>query len=317
MTLDLESLDWAALERLRSTFLSENAGTGPYWESENDLHCYDRTFGERIGWKWDAVLGALKDLDWKPAGGAPVTILDWGCGSGIAGRRVVDFLGTSLVERLLLYDHSVLAMEYAQRRAAGSYPGLRVERAAREAVEGADKVDLLVLSHVLNELTADAQKKLECLCARAAAILWVEPGSRGTSRALGRWRERFLSEGWQPVYPCPDSSPCGMLAAGNENHWCHLFARVPPGVHADSGWVRFGQRAGIDLRSLPMSCLVIDRTPPPPRPWTIRLLGRPAFHKGWARCFACDSHGVGERTFQKRDDPELFRRLRRGDVDTV
>src|ERR1035438_7840636 len=33
----------------------------------------------------------------------------------------------------------------------------------------------------------------------------------------------------------------------------------PPAIFADSSWVKFGKRAGIDLRSLPYSFIALDR----------------------------------------------------------
>ena len=55
-----DEIDWAALDRLREGFLSGSAANGPYWRSRSDLASYDFTYGERIGWKWDAVLRELR-----------------------------------------------------------------------------------------------------------------------------------------------------------------------------------------------------------------------------------------------------------------
>ncbi|MEI6085322.1 MAG: hypothetical protein WCS70_13625, partial [Verrucomicrobiota bacterium] len=79
-----DEIDWDALNRLRAGFL---AGATDYWRSERDLASYDLTFAQRIGWKWDFVLAELKRLGWQPPVGP---VVDWGCGSGIAGRA---FLG--------------------------------------------------------------------------------------------------------------------------------------------------------------------------------------------------------------------------------
>lgn len=83
-----QQLDWEVLDRLRARFL--RGGSGDYWRSWHDLAQYDHTFGQRVAWKWAAVLGELGRLGWQP----PVdAVLDWGCGSGVAGRCVRDFLG--------------------------------------------------------------------------------------------------------------------------------------------------------------------------------------------------------------------------------
>jgi hypothetical protein len=305
-----ESLDWEVLDRLRQDFLSGRAADGPYWHTVTDLECYDFTYGERIGWKWDAVLGELRRLGWSPPAGA--TVLDWGCGSGIAGRRVVAAGGADRCGRLLLHDRSPLAMDYARHRARRAFPALPVDAAGRGLLEGDEPVDVLVVSHVLNELDDAARAQLAGLGARAGAVLWVEPGTHEVSRTLGGWRESLRAGGLQPVAPCPHAGPCGMLAAGNERHWCHFFAPPPAGIHADSGWVKFGQRAGIDLRSLPYSYLALDRRPATAAPGASRVIGLPRVYKGFARIFNCDATGVAELTLQKRDAPALFKSLKHG-----
>jgi hypothetical protein len=117
-----------------------------------------------------------------------------------------------------------------------------------------------------------------------------------------------------------------VLAAGNERHWCHFFAAPPAGVYADSGWVKFGQRAGIDLRALPYSFLALDARPVAAvhdrgpaadgahgAPLQLsRLLGDAKVFKGFARLFTCDATGAHELMLQKRDAPVLFKELKQG-----
>jgi hypothetical protein len=347
--MNWESLDWEALDRLRETFLSGDKTTGPYWHTITDLECYDFTYGERIGWKWDAVLQELKLRGWTPSGWnaltparsdrtevhpppaapeatkvSPIhplpTILDWGCGSGIAGRRVVDFFGATTFSRLVLHDHSTLAVDFAEHHARKVFPALAVERASVRFLRGDEPIGLLVVSHVVNELDEAARAELTELCRRARSILWVEPGTHEVSRALGAWRERLRGDAFQLVAPCPHQGPCGMLASGNERHWCHFFAAPPPGVYADSGWVKFGQRAGIDLRSLPYSFLALDRRQPSvalAKEGLSRIIGEPRNYKGYAKIFNCDAGGVAELMLQKRDAPELFKALKHGSDATL
>ncbi len=306
--MNWESLDWEVLDRLRETFLSGDKTAGPYWHTITDLECYDFTYGERIGWKWDAVLAELKSRGWAPAAGG--TLFDWGCGSGIAGRRVLDAFGADKFARVILHDHSSLALDYAEHRAQRAYPGLATARATRRDLVGDEPIGLLVISHVVNELDDIAKAELNDLAARAQAILWVEPGTHEMSRALGGWRER-LRDKFQLIGPCPHQSACGVLAAGNERHWCHFFAAPPTGVYADSGWVRFGQRAGIDLRSLPYAFLALDRRATPSealaKEGLSRIIGEPRLYKGYAKIFNCDAGGAAELMLQKRDAPELLK----------
>ena len=299
--MNWESLDWEALDRLRETFLTDAKSAGPYWHTITDLEGYDFTFGERIGWKWDAVLAELKLRGWAPPSGA--TVLDWGCGSGIAGRRVVDFFGAANFSKLELLDHSPLAMDFAEHRAQQLWPGFAVSR------YHGGPVGVLVLSHVLNELDEAARAELRALAARAETILWVEPGTHEVSRALGAWRNQ-LAAAMHVVAPCTHRAACDVLAAGNERHWCHFFAAPPAGIHADSGWVKFGQRAGIDLRSLPYSFLALDRRESPQPAGFARIIGEPRHYKGYAKIFSCAADGVADLTLQKRDAPEVFKALK-------
>src|SRR5687767_7296610 len=109
-----DTLDWSALDRLRDQFLSGTPPAGSYWNSRSDVANYDFTFGQRIGWKWDAVLDELRRRGWSPPAGL---VLDWGCGSGIAGRRVVEAFGSTHCSSLRLFDRSHLATDFAAEAA--------------------------------------------------------------------------------------------------------------------------------------------------------------------------------------------------------
>ncbi len=304
-----EDVDWAALRRLRERFLRfDSAPGGPdYWESGRELASYDFTFAERIGWKWDTVLAELRERGWTPPEG---TFLDWGCGTGVAGRRVVAEWRT-LCTRLRVCDRSRAAEEFALQRARAAFPGLPVERA--EAGNAAP--ELLLVSHVLNELPpgSPALEKLLDLASRAQAVLWVEPGSAVVSRRLLEVRARLLPH-LRPVAPCPHAAACGLSAPGNARHWCHHFARIPRAVFQDSGWGQFAKRLEIDLGTLPFSFLVLDRRPVVYGAAS-RLLGVPRHYKGMAKILSCqESEGEGaveELTLQKRDAPELLKAMKK------
>ena len=320
-----EELDWAVLDRLRDLFLSGDAARAPYWTSPGDLANYDFTFGERIGWKWDAVLRELDQRGWRPApagaakarGGSEagrhkIAVLDWGCGSGVAGRRVVSWLGAGRVAALRVWDQSGLAADFAAAAAAARFPGLRVEQVTPGFLAGDASVGLLIVSHVLNELTEASLPALRALATRADAILWVEPGTTECSRALVELREPLRAR-FRVVAPCTHQAGCGLLAPENSRHWCHHFAAPPAAIFADSHWVKFGQRAGIDLRSLPYSFLALERALAPAEPpeGLARIIGAPRLYKGYAKVLNCDAGGVAELTLQKRDAPALFKAFKR------
>jgi hypothetical protein len=297
-------LDWESLDKHRERFLEGRPSDGPYWESAEDLSSYDLTFGERIGWKWDAVLTELRMHGWKPPVG---NIVDWGCGSGIAGRRVIARFGRENFESLIVADHSPYATDFAQEAAAAMFPGLPVSAATPSYIHGTEAIGLLVVSHVLNELPPGARDEVMSLVARSRAVIWTEPGSRETSRALGAIRDGVIGE-FKVVAPCTHMNACPVLGNGNERHWCHFFASPPPGIFADSNWVKFGQRAGIDLRSLPYSFLALDRRWRAPD-GNSRVIGRPESFKPYLRLLNCDGGGLKEIEITKRSAPGLNKEM--------
>jgi ribosomal protein RSM22 (predicted rRNA methylase) len=178
-------------------------------------------------------------------------------------------------------------------------------------------VDILLLSHVLTELEDQQVERVVDLAGRATAVLWVEPGTPVVSRKLIGLRER-LRASFQVIAPCPHQTACGMLADRNAPHWCHHFAAPPPEAFADGNWVRFAQLAGVDLRSLPLSFLVLDKRPAPPLPTgTVRIVGRPRTYKAHALLLGCDDSGVQERQLTKRALPDQFRLLKKGELEPL
>ncbi|MEY3774639.1 MAG: hypothetical protein RLZZ129_1419 [Verrucomicrobiota bacterium] len=300
-------LDWPALDRLRDGFLHGGAANGPYWRTLSALASYDLTYAERIGWKWDHVLTELQLRGWAPSSRS---VLDWGCGSGVAGRRVLSRFGPGNFDELLLWDHEALACDYAADRATQTFPGLRVSQVTPGFLAGDVPVGLLVVSHVLNELAPASLETLRNLIHRAEAVIWIEPGTSEVSRGLGAIGE-VLRETFHVVAPCTHREACPILAPGHERDWCHHFAAPPSEIFGNPDWVRFGQRAGIDLRSLPYAFLVLDRREPRLGPGWSHVIGRPEHFKPYARFLNCDRSGLAELTLPKRALTPLYKELDR------
>lgn len=306
--MNWNEIDWPALERLRARFLHGRAGQDDYWRTASDLASYDATFAQRIGWKWDYVLAELRRRGWSPPRGE---LFDWGCGSGIAGRAFLDHFGVESVTSLRVWDRSTLAMEFAERRAREKYPKLTVNTGVSE------RPAVLLLSHVLTELTPPQIETLANFAATAQCVLWVEPGTYDTSLLLVTLRERLRPQ-LNVIAPCTHQSPCGLLARENQRHWCHHFASPPPEVFQDGHWARFANLLGIDLRDLPVSFLVLDRRPAPALPaGATRVLGHPRVYKPHALLLSCDAAGVRERKLTQRALPDQFRWVKKGKFDPL
>ena len=305
----------AALAALRTRFLDGSNAGGGYWKNEAELALYDASFGERIGWKWDTVLAELNARGWRPRA---KNVVDWGCGSGVAGRRAIA--AWDGFESLTLTDVSPLAMRFAEMRARGIFPALRVRMKsnAADAVAGS----LLLVSHVLNETDDNAAHRLVAAARRASEIIWVEAGTHADSRRLISVREELRGE-FDIIAPCTHAARCGMLTAENAAHWCHHFATVPSEASRDARWAQFGRELGIDMRSLPYSFLVLARRGAASADFEkqtqgcSRIIGRPRDEKGYFDVLSCSEAGVEELVAQKRDVPELSKQLRKGRANAV
>lgn len=287
------------LARLRARFIDGTAGDADYWSSPEELALYDEIFAERIGWKIDAVIRGLMRIGWQPRSRR---IVDWGCGTGIASRRVIaawpGFADAGL------FDRSSEAMRFARQRLTATHPEVRIGPAVL------DRDTLLVVSHVLNELPETARDSLLEAADKAGEVIWVEAGTHADSRRLIAMREQLLQLPDPPrlVAPCTHQLGCGLLTEQNSRHWCHHFAHPPSEVFQNARWAEMSRELGIDLRSLPYSHLVLSRHSESLHGFA-RIVGVPRESKGYIRLLNCDESGVRELTLQKRDDPALFKTL--------
>ncbi len=296
--MKLTNDDWQKLAKLRNQFLHDASEN--YWSTQRDLELYDLVFAARIGWKWNAVLESLTRIGWKPQSDK---IIDWGCGTGIASRKISEWSG---IKEVTLIDQSPLALDFSKQQL--DKKGITSKSQSFEAPFVASS--LLLLSHVLSELSEKEMFELALKVATVDEIIWVEPGSRDISRKLSQVRKILLQTGHQVVAPCTHALSCPMLKPEHEQHWCHFFAPPPTEIFQSAFWHEASCKLGIDLRSLPYSYLAFSRYHLPS--WKTgdeRLIAHPRSYKGYGKLFCCGSSGLHERTLQKRDNPELFKKL--------
>jgi hypothetical protein len=301
--------DWTALDALRNTYLDGTAGAADYWGSDELLAAYDATFARRIAWKWSWVFRELSRRGWQPPRG--VTVVDFGCGTGVAVREALSHWGTDVTRRVVLKDRSHKALRFAEACVRREFPGVAVETG------GSPDGGLLLASHVLTELDAVGEANLLAAVRESGCAILVEPGTSEASRRLGRLREALRGE-FGVVAPCTHSESCGMLKAEHERDWCHFHATPPREIFMDGDWMAFGKIMGIDLRSLPLSFLVVDRRNVAALPeGTVRVTGHPRFYKAHALLPGCHADGVHDRRFSKRTDGALFRAMEKGRVPSL
>lgn len=308
----MDNSELKILQRLRLAYLDGTAGASDYWQSEADLDIYDRTYAQRIGWKWRYVLQELERLEWKPPLG--LTLADWGCGSGIAGRAVAKHFGAENFSRLLLYDRSKLAMQFAAQKARNIFPELPAMIAANASINDG----IIIASHLITELSPAGLDAFINNLRNAQAILWVEPGTYAASRALIYAREKLRSE-FYVIAPCIHSDVCGMTHPAQKRHWCHFFAKSPEEAFTEREWAQFAEKIGIDMSDLPLSYLILDKRQlvvlHPAH--ALRVIARPHITSSDAVAVQCSAAGVSESIIQKRKFPELWRSFKKHDFDTL
>ena len=304
---------WPLLEQIRAQFLGAHVGRADYWATEEHLFQYDQSFARRIFWKW---LEVLRELSVRKIDLSSEVWIDWGCGSGVASESLLEASAARTPHEVFVLDRSALARDYAatklraQSRASGKPVRVSALTELKFLPQGKK---LFLLSHVLNELPDDASQQLLLdLTTHADEILWVENGTSETSRALSRFRDTLIAKGFEVLAPCTHVKPCPVLT-GSSQHWCHHFARVPSEAHQSAFWKEFSKRLGIDLRSLPLSFLVLRRKSEG-HGATVddgsRLIGHPRVYKGYLKTLECHAvRGLSELMLQKRDDAPLFKKI--------
>lgn len=297
--------DRVRLERLRRGFLAQPPRSE--WRERRDLVLYEATFAQRIAWKWSALLDELAARGFAAPEGE---IVDLGCGSAIASRSWLRRFGNARGATLRLVDAWPPALEYARQHVRAEFPAQSVEFGLGSTPPG-----LLLVSHVLGELDDAQRDELVALARSAASVVWLEPGERSTSRALGAVRDE-LRDAFEIVAPCTHAELCPLLQPGREADWCHFFARPPQEVFTDSSWAHFGKDFGIDLRSLPYSCLVLRRAASTPNAAAAsdgtsleRVLGRPRMQKGRVLLDVCGVAGCRRLSLLERDAGDEYERL--------
>jgi ribosomal protein RSM22 (predicted rRNA methylase) len=314
--MDWDSINLNTLDRLRATFLAGRPPEENYWRKWDDLANYDFVFARRIGWKWDAVLSDLKRLGWSPPAGV---LLDWGCGTGIATRRFLEHYGPATFREIRVHDRSNIAKRFAAETIRRETARLKVSAATDEILNSRKPIGLLLISHVLNELSEEDRTRLLKLCQRSKAVIWVEPGSHDESRDLIEFREQLRGD-FRVIAPCTHTGRCELLTSSNERHWCHFFAEPPAEILRDHRWSNFARDMKIDLRSLPYSYLVVQHRKVKSATDLLdlssltRVVGRPRVYKPMAKVFCCDERGLIDREAQKRDAPDLYRACRKKEL---
>lgn len=319
-TLELSNSDWERLRAMRTSFLSQIDATTTlpdYWNSTRDLEIYDATFGARIAWKWNAVLGEIARRGVEIPHGP---VLDWGAGTGIAGRAFLRHFGTK--ERSVSFlDRSRAAVQFAERKTREEFSDVVIVPPAVAATSSSTSASepksggtgVMLASHVIDELDDAGRAEFVARARTAQLLIWVESGAKTTSRALSSVRDALLDD-LDPLLPCTHRSTCGVLAEARANDWCHHFAPPAPDAFTTLFWRTFSRTLSIDMRSLPYSYLVARRRESERRydADVVRVIGTPRLDKGRATLTVCGTDGLRESMLLERLDRPRFKTLEKG-----
>jgi len=303
-------INWQKIQGLRKHYLSlGQAGSKDYWNDLELIESYDKVLGERIAWKWSAVLNQVKD---RISFTTSVSVLDWGCGTAVASRKFYEYFGETIVS-INLHDRSRKVANYASKRLAAEVKDCNISILDSMPAE---KSTVALLSHVINEFDEKDLDRLVHSLRGHELIIWLEPGTHRESRRLNHVRAELLDE-YEVIAPCSHQSKCPMQQEEHSSHWCHFFARPPAEAFQSQLWAEAKKHLGIDLRSLPTSFLCLMRKEGTGVVSTSSdsaavLIGRHRIYKGYLKYLECSEAGLSEVRLQKRDNKKLFKQLSDG-----
>ncbi len=227
-------------------------------------------------------------------------VLDAGSGPGPASAAVLD----CGARRVLAADPSRAALDAARSLAQAG--GFELETAAWNAEAGGrppgGPYDLIILSHVLNELWPQAGDRAKrraglavelarCLSDRGRMVV-IEPALLSTTRDLLRVRDLLVAGGMAVAAPCLRQGPCPCLfPEAGEGATCHADMDWSP----PPWYVRLAHRARIGKESLRFSFLVLAKpgsAVPAAGPDELRVVSERMLSKsGRLRYMVCNEDG--------------------------
>jgi SAM-dependent methyltransferase len=182
--------------------------------------------------------------------GGAVRILDLGSGPAPCSIAAADHIGAAGAA-IVACDRSPAALESAERLASSS--GYRLEAVPRwDAAASAvpdGRFDLIVVGHLLNELWADLDDRIDRRFSLLSAalsrlnpegsLLFLEPATLAAGREAIVLRDRLAASGRRILAPCLRSGRCPALET--EGQTCHSdFSWETPPVVRD-----LSQRTGL------------------------------------------------------------------------
>lgn len=171
--------------------------------------------------------GAMAMAADRVPGWAPRSLLDLGTGPGTGlwasvaqWPSLTSIVATDQEPALLR-----LGQELARQTSSDALRKVRWKQGdvRRLRPEEEERFDLVVIGHVLNELSEDARSEVVSRAwnLTAGLLLIVEPGTPMGFEVVRRARERLLAADAHTVAPCAHDRPCPLA-----DDWCHFPQRI-------------------------------------------------------------------------------------------
>lgn len=211
-----------AVDRLIANYRGATQTHAPVLRDRSDVAAYA---AYRMPATFEAVRSALAALQDAVPDWAPATHTDVGGGTGAASWAVAEAWNTATTVLDWAEPALALGRELADASGIEGLGAIRWERARIGSALSLPETDLVTVSYVLNELTADDRRALVDAAARAAtgAVVIVEPGTPDGYARIIEARDRLIGAGFTVAAPCPHSAACP-IEPGTD--WCHFSARV-------------------------------------------------------------------------------------------
>ncbi|MER5362603.1 small ribosomal subunit Rsm22 family protein [Streptomyces sp. NPDC002785] len=288
-----------AVDRLISNYRGTTPTDAPVLRDRSDVAAYA---AYRMPATFEAVRSALAALQEAAPDWVPGTHTDIGGGTGAASWAVA---GAWEGQRTTVLDWAEPALALGRELAAISgVPALRAAEWRRARIGAGLELaptDLITVSYVLKELTADARAGLVDTAAGAAqAVVVVEPGTPDGYARIIEARDRLIAAGLKVAAPCPHNDACP-IEPGTD--WCHFSARV-----SRSSLHRQVKGGSLPYEDEKFSYVVATRFET--EPVRARVTRKPQIRKGQVLLDLCTRDEALQRATVTKRHGELYRAAR-------
>ncbi|MES9587303.1 small ribosomal subunit Rsm22 family protein [Streptomyces sp. NPDC094045] len=288
-----------AVDRLIANYRGTTPTDAPVLRDRSDVAAYA---AYRMPATFEAVRSALAALREAAPDWAPATHTDVGGGTGAASWAVA---GAWAGPRTTVLDWAEPALALGRELAGLSgIPALTAAEWRRARIGAGLELaptDLVTVSYVLKELTADVRTALvDTAAAAAQAVVVVEPGTPDGYARIIEARDRLIAAGLSVAAPCPHDEACP-IEPGTD--WCHFSARV-----SRSSLHRQVKGGSLPYEDEKFSYVVATRFAA--QPVGARVIRKPQIRKGQVLLDLCTRDEALRRATVTKRHGELYRAAR-------